>query len=161
MLEKRELERISKIKNLSLKNAEKDYLLEMVLYILSQTAGKRLVFKGGTALYKLYSLNRFSEDLDFTLNSRLDIPKLFEKIIQKLKAVGTNGRIKELSEYQNQKNIRLELRGPLFDGNPNNLSVILVNISLKEKTIEQPEQRTIFSQYADIPSFDVFLMPLN
>ncbi len=133
----------------------------MVLYIISQEVGSKLVFKGGTALYKFYSLNRFSEDLDFTLGSKIDIAKLLEKIIQKLKAVGTTGRIKELSEFRNQKNIRLELKGPLFDGNPNNLSVISVNISLKEKPIEQSEQRTIFSQYTDIPSFNVFLMPLN
>ena len=161
MLEKEELERISKIKNLGLRNTERDYLLEVLLYIISQNMGRKLVFEGGTALYKFYSLNRFSEDLDFTSVSKIDINKLFEKIIQRLKAVGINGRIKELSKYQNQKNIRLGLRGPLFDGNLNNLSIISINISLKEKPIEQSEERTLFSQYVDIPSFSVFIMPLN
>ena len=76
MLEKEELERISKIKNLGLRNTERDYLLEVLLYIISQNMGRKLVFEGGTALYKFYSLNRFSEDLDFTSVSKIDINKL-------------------------------------------------------------------------------------
>ena len=65
MLERQEIERVAGIKRLSEKNAEKDYLLELLLFLLASETGKKLVFKGGTALYKLYSLNRFSEDLDF------------------------------------------------------------------------------------------------
>ncbi|MBM3309421.1 MAG: nucleotidyl transferase AbiEii/AbiGii toxin family protein, partial [Candidatus Altiarchaeales archaeon] len=79
--------------------------------------------------------------------------------IQRLGDVGINGRVKEVRDHQKQKNIYLELRGPLFDGNPKNISVITVNISLKERPLYPPEQRMIFSQYLDIPSFDVFVMP--
>src|SRR3989344_4890922 len=122
MLEKQEIIRIAKIKGLSIKNTEKDYLLESILHVLYMEAGRKFIFKGGTALYKLYSLNRFSEDLDFTLKQgKIDIGILFNKIISRLKDIGVNGRIKELSDYRNQKNVRLELRGPLFDGNPANL----------------------------------------
>ncbi len=162
MLEKEQIERISGIKGLSVKNTEKDYLLEMMLFILTNETGKKLIFKGGTALYKLYSLNRFSEDLDFTLDYfKIDIDKLFTKIIKRLKDVGIYGRIKEISDYRNQKNIKVELKGPLFDGNLKNMSIITVNISLKEKALYKAEQRKIFSQYTDIPAFDVFVMPLN
>ena len=162
MLEKQEIERIAAIKGLSVKNTEKDYLLEMVLFILSNEAGKKFVFKGGTALYKLYSLNRFSEDLDFTLAaSNIHAEELFAKILRRLRDININGRIKELSDYQNQKNIKLELRGPLFDGNPSNTTVLIINISLKENPIYKPEERKIFSQYMDIPAFDCFVMPLN
>lgn len=162
MLEKEEIIRISKIKGLSMKNTEKDYLLELLLYILYKEVGRKLIFKGGTALYKLHSLNRFSQDLDFTLDSsKIKIEVLFKKIISRLKDIGVNGRIKELSDYRNQKNIKLELKGPLFDGNVKNLTLIIVNISLKEKCIYKPEQRKIFSQYPDIATFDVFVMPLD
>lgn len=162
MLEKEEIERISGIKGLSVKNTEKDYLLEMVLFILTNEAGKKLLFKGGTALYKLYSLNRFSEDLDFTLDYlKVNIDELFTKIIKRLGDVGIYGRIKEISEYRDQKNIKLELKGPWFDGNLKNISLITINISLKEKALYKVEQRKIFSQYMDIPAFDVFVMPLN
>jgi len=162
MLEKEEIERIAAIKKLSVKNTEKDYLLEVLLFVLYNEVGRKLVFKGGTALYKLYSLNRFSEDLDFTLEPiKLDAVKLFRKIMRWLKAVGIDGRIKEISDYRNQKNIKLELRGPLFDGNLKSISLISINISLKEKPIYKAEQRKIFSQYTDVPAFDVFVMPLN
>lgn len=162
MLEKEEIERIAGIKRLSIKNTEKDYLLEMLLSILYGEAGKKLVFKGGTALYKLHGLNRFSEDLDFTLDSsKIDVNRLSIKALKKLKDVGIDGRIKEISDYRDQKNIKLELKGPLFDGNPGSISLVTVNISLKERPLYKAEQRKIFSQYADIPAFDVFAMPLN
>lgn len=162
MLEKGEIERVAEIKGLSAKNAEKDYLLEMLLFLLARETGKKLAFKGGTALYKLYSLNRFSEDLDFTLDSaKLDAGRLFAGVMKGLKNVGINGRIKEISDYRNQKNIRLELRGPLFDGDAKSVSVVSVNVSLKEKPLHELEQKKIFPQYADIPAFDVFVMPLR
>jgi len=162
MLERKELERIAKIKGLSIKSAEKDYLLEILLFLLYKEVGRKLVFKGGTVLYKLFSLNRFSEDLDFTSDSsKIDINKLFKKIINKLNNIGIKARIKEIEDYRNQKNIKLRLNGPLFDGNIKTISLIRINISLKEKPIYDPEQKMIFSQYPDITSFDVFSMPLN
>ena len=69
MLEKIELEKIAKEKGYSIKNIETDYLLEVLLFVIYREIGRQLVFKGGTALYKFYSLNRFSQDLDFTLNT--------------------------------------------------------------------------------------------
>lgn len=162
MLEKQEVIRISKIKGLSIKNTEKDYLLDVLLYVLYNEVGRKLIFKGGTALYKLHSLNRFSEDLDFTLgSSKIELERLFKKVIKRLKDLGINGRIKEINEYRNQKNIKLELRGPLFDGNIRNVNLITINISLKERPVDIPERRTIFSQYPDIPAFDAFVMPLD
>lgn len=162
MLEKDEIKRIADIKKLSIKNTEKDYLLEITLFALYNEAGKNLAFKGGTALYKLHSLNRFSEDLDFTLVShKIKINKLFAKITKKLSDIGINGRLKEIIDYKDQKNIKLELRGPLFDGNTKNISLVNINISLKEKPLYKLEQRKIFSQYTDIPAFDVFAMTLN
>jgi len=162
MLEKEEIRRIANIKGLSIKNTEKDYLLEIALFALYNEAGKDLAFKGGTALYKLHSLNRFSEDLDFTLAShRIKINELFAKIIRRFSNIGINGRIKEIADYKSQKNIKLELKGPLFDGNPKNICLISVNISLREKPLYKLEQRKVFSQYADIPAFDVFIMTIN
>lgn len=162
MIKVKELERVAAIKGLNIRLAEKDYLLELLLSILFKECGRKLVFKGGTALYKLYNLNRFSEDLDFTLyTSKIDIAALMKKVLKKLNDLSINAKIKEISEYKNQKNIKLELRGPLFNGNPKTLSLLSINISLKEKPIYEQEQKMLFSQYTDIPSFDVFIMPLK
>ena len=66
MIKVEELKEIASIKGLDIQLSEKDYLLELLLSILSKEVGRKLIFKGGTALYKMHSLNRFSEDLDFT-----------------------------------------------------------------------------------------------
>lgn len=162
MLEKEEIKRIAEIKGLSIQNAEKDYLLEVTLFNLYKEVGNVLAFKGGTSLFKLYSLNRFSDDLDFTLVShKIKVDKLFTKVIKNLSSIGIEGKIREIDEYRSQKNIKLELRGPLFDGNPKNISFVNINISLKEKPLYDLEQRKIFSQYADIPAFDAFVMKLD
>ena len=66
--------------------AEKDYFLAVVMQIISSsTWGKKLVFKGGTALNHCYlGQYRFSEDLDFSSNrekiSLEDIRKIFSDI---------------------------------------------------------------------------------
>jgi len=65
MIKKDELKKIADSKRLSMANTEKDYLLDILLFNISHELGNTLVLKGGTSLYKLYNLNRFSEDLDF------------------------------------------------------------------------------------------------
>jgi len=42
--------------------------------------GTELVFKGGTALWFFYGLNRFSNDLDFTLAGKVDLDRLMERV---------------------------------------------------------------------------------
>ena len=160
MLNREEIERIAKERGDQAKIIEKDYLLEIILFLL-QEYEKNLVFKGGTALYKLYSLNRFSEDLDFTLIKKIDAEKLTRMIMKKLKQIGVLGRIKETSLYRNQQNIRFELRGPLFDGNPNTTNLITINISVKEKPIYKPKEERIYPIYRDIPSFTLQVMPIE
>lgn len=49
---------------------EKDYYVTLVLYELTMKI-PNLIFKGGTSLSKCYKLiNRFSEDIDITLDSK-------------------------------------------------------------------------------------------
>ena len=160
MLNKYEIEKIAEENSQQIKIIEKDYLLEMILFLLQEYAND-LIFKGGTALYKLYSLPRFSEDLDFTLNRKINTNKMTQNIMRKLQLAGISGRIKEVSIYRNQQNIRLELRGPLFDGNPQNANVITINLSMKEKTIYKANEERIYPKYRDIPSFNVSVMPLQ
>ena len=162
MIRLEELEKISSIRHLNIKNTEKDYLLELLLFVIYKYTGRKLVFKGGTALYKLYSLNRFSEDLDFTLiDYKLDLQKLLKKVINDLRNINVYARVKEFDDYKNQKNIKLEIKGPLYKGNKNELSLISINISLREKPMYEAEHQTLFSKYTEITSFDVFVMDLN
>lgn len=67
LIDKRELLRKARQRRLPLAMIEKDYVLGWVLYGLRQVRG--MVFKGGTALAKVYfpEMWRLSEDLDYVV----------------------------------------------------------------------------------------------
>jgi len=133
MLSKSELMKVAEIKNLSLRNAEKDYLLELILYSLSDLRSN-LIFKGGTALYKFYNLNRFSEDLDFDIvGKRFDVDNLVKRALRSLELTGMQRTIHEKMMHGNEINIRFAVRGPLYDGSKNSMSRVTLNLSKREQ----------------------------
>ncbi len=158
MLSYEELENIAKLKRLSLINAEKDYLQELILFSIYSHVGGELIFKGGTCLYKIYKLNRFSEDLDFTLIKRLEIKKLIKKIVSDLMLVNIKTKIKEIKEYKNEINIKLILNGPLYKGGKETQCFIPLNISKKEQVLVKPKKESIISLYKELPNFELFMM---
>ncbi len=159
MLGYEELENIAQLKRLSLRDTEKDYLQDLILFSIYSNIGKELIFKGGTCLYKVYKLNRFSEDLDFTLTKRLDTKKITNKVISDLMLLNIRGRIKEIKEYQKGMNIRLLLNGPLYKGGKETQCFIPLNISKKEQVLLEPKKESIMPLYREIPTFEVFAMP--
>lgn len=159
MLSYKELEEISKLKKLSLTNAEKDYLQELVLFSIYSSISKELIFKGGTCLYKIYKLNRFSEDLDFTSTTqKLDIKSIAKSVISDLELLNIKSRIKEIKEYRNEINVRLLLNGPLYKGSKQTQCFIPLNISMKENIVLEPKKESIIPFYKEIPNFELFVM---
>ena len=70
MISRSELQRLANREKIALGTLEKDYVLTEVLKALSRVISLSdiLVFKGGTALRKIYFTDwRYSEDLDFTV----------------------------------------------------------------------------------------------
>jgi len=160
MISKSELTRIAEMKHLTIRNAEKDYLLEFLLYSLSDDR-RSLVFKGGTALYKFYNLNRFSEDLDFdAIGKRLDSDKIIKKIIRNLELSGMQRALPEKIEYSNETNIRFAIRGPLYDGSKNSMSRVIINISKRERPIS-PSIKLLISTFPEIPSFELSVLNIE
>jgi len=152
-----ELTGIAEHKRLELRNAEKDYLLELILYALSEFR-RTLVFKGGTALYKFYNLNRFSEDLDFdAVGKKMDSDRIIKKTARTLELLGMKGTLFEKEDYGNEINIRLAVRGPLYNGIKESMSRITVNISRRERP-EFLEEKMLMPSYQEIPSFDVMVL---
>jgi len=84
-------------------NAIKEILQELILSALSNAGFfKEAIFCGGTALRIFYGLNRFSEDLDFSLerpNEYFDINDYLPKVVESLKEYG----IKMEAEIKNQR----------------------------------------------------------
>ena len=81
------------------KNAIKEIVQEVVLCGLSRGGFfKDAAFYGGTALRIFYGLDRFSEDLDFSLvsqNPEFDLTKYFSYIENETKSLGLNFIVKE------------------------------------------------------------------
>ena len=91
------------------KNAMKEIMQEIVLCGLSRAGFfKEAAFYGGTALRIFYGLDRFSEDLDFSLeqiNLDFDLCSYFPVLEKEVKAFGLNVEIQE-KEKTKESNIR-------------------------------------------------------
>ena len=81
------------------KNAMKEVMQEIVLCGLSRSGFfKSAAFYGGTALRIFYGLDRFSEDLDFSLVKKeetFDLEKYFAVLKREVNAFGLNVTISE------------------------------------------------------------------
>lgn len=115
--------------------AEKDYLLALVLQLITRSPlGEKLVFKGGTALHHCYlEQNRFSEDLDFSSGQQ---PVSLEEVQEVLTSLDY---LEIKKRYQSKATIKIErllYTGPL--GHPNSIKVeidFLQNVLLPVQSI--------------------------
>lgn len=83
MMDKKQLQQIAGEQKLNLSMLEKDYVLGWLLFgITSSSISGKLVFKGGTALSKVYFAGnwRLSEDLDFTIVDGTDWAVIIESL---------------------------------------------------------------------------------
>lgn len=91
------------------KNAIKEIMQEIVLCGLARAGFfKEVAFYGGTALRIFYSLDRFSEGLDFSLmasDPQFNLVKYFPTLEKEIKAFGLNVTIEE-KEKTKESNIR-------------------------------------------------------
>ena len=136
MLSRQQLELINR-KSLKypLQVAEKDYMLALTLQlIINSPLGKKLVFKGGTAIHHCYlEQYRFSEDLDFSSGQQPISLKEVQGVLTSL----DNLEIKK--QYQSKTTIKIErllYTGPL--NHPNSIKVEIdfyQNVLLPAKTL--------------------------
>lgn len=158
MIKKERLNELAVLRRLTPKNAEKEYFQELMLYSLYSMVGKKLVFKGGTCLYKIYRLNRFSEDLDFDTAKGIDVDKIIKKSLYNLKLLGINSSVKYMDKFEKGINVGINFNGPFYDGTKESLCFLLLNISTRQRTALEPKLERITSIYKEFPDFDVFAM---
>lgn len=98
------------------KNAIKEIMQEVTLAGLARTDFfKYAAFYGGTALRIFYGLNRFSEDLDFTLlspNEEFDIKKYIPAVRDAVESLGLEFEVKE-----KEKNADSQMKSAFLKGN--------------------------------------------
>ena len=90
---------------------EKDFLIELLLYYFAKDLYLRnnLVFRGGTALKKMYfSTYRYSEDLDFLVNEKYSLDE-YEKNINKIFTKISSDYPFHLDQRREYNNGRLQL----------------------------------------------------
>ncbi|MBU0758512.1 MAG: nucleotidyl transferase AbiEii/AbiGii toxin family protein [Nanoarchaeota archaeon] len=161
MIDKNRLIKFSRLKGLSLGNCEKDYLLDLALFIISRSTKDELIFKGGTALYKFHNLDRFSEDLDFTAKTEFNTDLLFNKILSHLKLFGIDSNLQSLKKVHCSILATIRTKGPLYNGSQNTLSKIQIDINFKSGLQKQPENLKHISTYGEIAAFDLLVMDLE
>lgn len=158
MITKRELQEYARIKELSLGNAEKDYLIDIALLSISKHTKNELIFKGGTCLYKFHKLNRFSEDLDFSAVLKVDVDNLISKILIDFERFGIKAVMHRKKEPHNSILIGLRLEGPLFSGKTTTYSNIGIDINLKSSVELEPEFLGYNSSYPNLAGISVLCM---
>jgi len=121
---------IAKLHNLRPWQQEKHYVQAVLLTVLSNNP---IVFKGGTYLWFFGGLDRFSEDLDFTLNGKTtpDIPAIASRGLQ---LYGIENEVKIVKDDRLGLSFRILASGPLHTG-PKDRCVVYVEISRREKIL--------------------------
>ena len=98
------------------RNAMKEVIQKVVLLALAKAGFfKEAAFYGGTALRIFYGLNRFSEDLDFSLlkkDDNYDLSKYFSFLSKELESLGLNFTVEE-----KKKSIETAERSAFVKGN--------------------------------------------
>ena len=145
---------------------EKDYVIGWVLRGISNNSylKEKLIFKGGTALRKIYfDYYRLSEDLDFTFNgddyNPDEIKKNIEAIIEWIRS---ESRINLDIQIENKtfNNFYLGYTGPL-GGKGTNKSV-KVDLANDELLCNNPVDRRVITEYSDLQDeFKVFSYTLG
>jgi predicted nucleotidyltransferase component of viral defense system len=157
MIRRDELEEAAVVKGIQLRNAEKDYLIDVCLHAISGFRNA-LVFKGGTALYKFHNLNRFSEDIDLTINKRrFDTKGMFDRVVRNCGFIGINGQIDILDDHGKAANAVLTFRGPLYDGSKNSMVRMAFNLSSRERP-QNVEMEFYTSAYQELPGFELYVL---
>ena len=130
---------------------EKDYLQHLILMGMYERVSNNVVFKGGTALQKVYGVERFSEDLDFAMNadSLTEIDDGLEnasKYCEILEDIGAGRRT-----IAGVTSFTLRIRGPI------SIHSVSVDVS-DEHTLLSPLLRQIKPVYGDLRPYIVAVM---
>jgi len=148
MISKAELQRLANREKIALGVLEKDYVLTEVLKSLSQVVSLNdlLVFKGGTALRKVYFTDwRYSEDLDFTAKHEMKEEELRQSLDEWYSQVEQSSQIRLTTKMLHKSNgyarVRAQFIGPLaYPG------MIFMDLSFDELLYLDPERRQILSK---------------
>ena len=142
---------ISKKEGVGWAIVEKDYFITLLLDSIAHSPflDKHLVFKGGTALRKVYFRHyRYSEDLDFTLTKPLPENEIRENLDHALeylkKEYNTDFRIKDFHSRKWFSDIKIQFIG--IKGEKNTITMDLMS---DEVIVDDTKDMAIMNPYYD------------
>jgi predicted nucleotidyltransferase component of viral defense system len=151
LIDRRELLSKARKRNLNLNIVEKDYILGWLLYGFSRIHS--LVFKGGTALSKIYfpEIWRLSEDLDFSFLED-DFSVISRRVPELFKLIDKNSGIKLnlKSEFSNPDYYQLKIQYQGVIGR----NWIKVDFT-KDDLVDDPVLKPVKKEYSDNKSFKI------
>lgn len=137
---------------------EKDYMQYLALQFIGRTTGSDLVFKGGTCLQKVFGLDRFSEDLDFSLNRGVREGPGLDGLTGHFEALGYPAVKRPAAGRGGKGSFRILVEGPLFDGGPLSRCSMTVNISTRGDLARDPAVKRLVPPYDEISPMAVHHM---
>ena len=153
MIDRRELLEKARERKLSLGMIEKDYVLGWLLFGFSTTD---LIFKGGTALSKIFfpKIWRLSEDLDFSFHKNFETIKI-ENILKMIEQ-RSGIMLKLKSRYENPEYLQLKIQYKALLGK----NWVKIDVT-KEKVLEKPLIKSVSKDYSDYSDFKIKVMRLE
>ncbi len=154
----------------NIQQAETDYLQHIILSLLySLPKSDRLLFKGGTALQKLYSLDRFSVDLDFTTDlSDAEIKNMLDEVNKRMKRYGIESSLdlSDLNKEGIKKSVKesvkatFKMRGPIYASTSDLRSeaTVRLDFSRREKALMKGVRKVITPPYRDLSPYSPMSM---
>ncbi|MGC8558929.1 MAG: nucleotidyl transferase AbiEii/AbiGii toxin family protein, partial [Nitrososphaeria archaeon] len=156
MLGYSELLKIASLRRMEPWQEERRYVQALVIYSLS---GQEIVMKGGTYLWLFHGLNRFSEDLDFTLYGNV-LPDLPETTAETMRLFGLNTKHRTVKNDRYTFSFRIEAQGPLYSAT-GSACYVYVEISKREKPLTRPVAVTLDEPLYEIPVVSLLGMSLE
>lgn len=138
-------------------HAELLYAQDIVLRTISRETTDELVFKGGTALLKCYQLDRFSENLDFTARSSVDIQALVDAIERDLDRYGMPVEQVDVDNTERTQSIRLAIHGPLYAGTDRSRCHLRLHVNT-HSTVDWIDIARYTPPFRDVPTFDLVVL---
>lgn len=151
MLTTSELKAYAHMRRLKLiDHAWKDYLQDLLLYLLYRKE-PQLVFKGGTAIWKVMRGDRFSEDIDLCIGRLPD--KLDDYLQYELRLYGFGCRVLKKKQTENVMFLKLGLTS---SAHPREIT-LSIEILISEKCADTADTVTMFSPYPNIPPVEMLV----
>ena len=156
MISINDINRFAKANKLKPHQQEKHYIQTAILAGIYNALTDEIIFKGGTALFFFYGLDRFSEDLDFTQTKQYNQKKFKTGISDVLNLINISHELKTDKSLKG-KNLKIKAIGPLFRG-PRSESFVKIEISERNDIFLSPEIKEIVPIYDDLRPFTVPVM---